>query len=50
LILDGIDEGFNMHIVEDAVKGIDLDGSLKAAWDEMKSKGVNVVQSDSIVA
>jgi nicotinamidase/pyrazinamidase len=49
-ILDGIDEGFNMHIVEDAVKGIDLDGSLKAAWDEMKSKGVNVVQSDSIVA
>ncbi|NBC03610.1 MAG: bifunctional nicotinamidase/pyrazinamidase, partial [Bacteroidetes bacterium] len=32
-ILDGIDEGLNMHIVEDAVKGIDLDGSLDAAWD-----------------
>lgn len=49
-ILDGIDEGFNMHIIEDAVKGIDLDGSLDAAWDEMKSKGMNVVHSDSILA
>jgi nicotinamidase/pyrazinamidase len=49
-ILDGMDEGFNMHIVEDAVKGIDLDGSLEDAWNEMKSKGVNIVQSDSILA
>lgn len=49
-IVDGIKEGFNMHIVKDAVKGIDLDGSLDAAWDEMKTKGVNVVQSDSILA
>lgn len=49
-ILDGIDEGFNMHIVEDAVKGIDLNGSLDAAWEKMKAKGVNNVQSDSILA
>lgn len=48
-VVDGIKEGFNMHIIEDAVKGIDLDGSLDAAWDEMKSKGVDVVQSDSIL-
>ncbi|MCG2590032.1 bifunctional nicotinamidase/pyrazinamidase [Rhodohalobacter sulfatireducens] len=48
-ILDGIDEGFNMHIVEDAVKGIDLDGSLDAAWDEMKEKGVNIVTSDDLL-
>ncbi len=49
-ILDGIEEGFNMHIIEDAVKGIDLDGSLDAAWNEMKSKGVNVLHSDSSLA
>ncbi|MDZ7719109.1 MAG: bifunctional nicotinamidase/pyrazinamidase [Balneolaceae bacterium] len=48
-ILDGIDEGFNMHIVKDAVKGIDLDGSLDAAWDEMKEKGVNIVTSENLL-
>lgn len=48
-ILDGIDEGFNMHIVEDAVKGIDLEGSLDAAWDEMREKGVNIVTSDDLL-
>lgn len=48
-ILDGIDEGFNMHIVEDAVKGIDLDGSLEAAWNEMKQKGVDIVTSDDLL-
>jgi len=49
-ILDGIDEGFNMHIVEDAVKGIDLDGSLDEAWDEMKKKGVKITQSEDILS
>jgi nicotinamidase/pyrazinamidase len=48
-ILDGIDEGFNMYIVKDAVKGIDLDGSLDAAWDEMREKGVNIVTSDEFL-
>lgn len=48
-VLDGIDEGFNMHIVEDAVKGIDLEGSLYAAWDEMKEKGVNIVTSEDLL-
>lgn len=48
-ILDGIDEGFNMHIVKDAVKGIDLDGSLDAAWNEMKDKGVNIVTSEDLL-
>jgi nicotinamidase/pyrazinamidase len=48
-ILDGIDEGFNMYIVKDAVKGIDLDGSLDAAWNEMKDKGVNIVTSDDLL-
>lgn len=48
-ILDGIDEGFNMHIVEDAVKGIDLNGSLDAAWKEMKEKGVRITDSEEIL-
>jgi nicotinamidase/pyrazinamidase len=49
-VLDGIDEGFSMHIVEDAVKGIDLDGSLDEAWDEMKKKGVKITQSEDILS
>ena len=49
-ILDGIDEGFNMHIVEDAVKGIDLNDSLDEAWDEMKKKGVKITQSKDILS
>mgnify|MGYP006271777987 CR=1 FL=1 len=48
-ILDGIDEGFNMHIVEDAVKGIDLDGSLDKAWEEMREKGVHVTDAGSLL-
>lgn len=48
-ILDGIDEGFTMHIVEDAVEGIDLNGSLDQAWREMKEKGVLVTTSDSLL-
>jgi nicotinamidase/pyrazinamidase len=47
-VLDGIDEGFTMHIVEDAVRGIDLNGSLEAAWNEMREKGVHVVSSSEI--
>lgn len=49
-VLDGIKEGFTMNIVEDAVKGIDLDGSLEAAWDEMKDAGVNITNSDSLIS
>lgn len=49
-VLDGLKEGFNMHIVKDAVKGIDIDGSVESAWDEMKGEGVDVVHSESILA
>jgi nicotinamidase/pyrazinamidase len=49
-VLDGIDEGFTMHIIEDAVKGINLDGSLDQAWKEMKNKGVNVIKSGEILS
>lgn len=49
-VLDGIKEGFNLHIVKDAVKGIDLEGSLAAAWQEMKEAGVNITTSDSLIS
>lgn len=48
-ILDGIDEGFSMHIVKDAVRGIDLEGSLDTAWKEMKQKGVKITTSQEIL-
>ena len=49
-ILDGIDEGFTMYIVEDAVKGIDLNGSIDEAWAEMKKKGVKLTHSKDILS
>ena len=47
-ILDGIDEGFTMHIVKDAVRGIDLNGSLDSAWNEIESKGASIITSEDI--
>lgn len=49
-ILDGIDEGFKMHIVKDAVMGIDLDGSVEQAWKEMKEKGVKITTSGELLS
>lgn len=48
-VLDGIDEGFTMHLVTDAVRGIDLEGSLGQAVEEMKQKGARFVTSDELL-
>ncbi|MEX0945545.1 MAG: bifunctional nicotinamidase/pyrazinamidase [Balneolaceae bacterium] len=48
-VLDGLKEGFNMILVEDAVRGIDLNGSLESSLQEMKSKGVQFVQSIDLI-
>jgi len=48
-VLDGIKDGFNLYVVEDAVLGIDMDGSVDAAWQEMKEAGAAVVKSDQIL-
>lgn len=48
-ILDGIDEGFKMYLVQDAVRGINLNGSLQTALDDMKEKGAVFVTSDQIL-
>lgn len=47
-VLDGIDEGFKMYLVEDAVRGIDLNGSLQNALAEMREKGALLITSDQI--
>ena len=38
--LDARREGFEVHVVEEAVRGIDLGGSLERAWRQMETAGV----------
>jgi len=47
-VLDGLKENFNVFVIEDAVKGINIDGSVKQAWKEMKDDGAVVLTSDTI--
>jgi len=47
-VLDGIKENFNVFVIEDAVKGINIDGSVEQAWKEMKDDGAVVLTSDTI--
>lgn len=48
-VLDGISEGFKVVIIEDAVAGIDLNGSEEQAWQEMAQAGVNKVFSHDLL-
>jgi nicotinamidase/pyrazinamidase len=47
--LDGLKEGFEVTVVEDAVKGIDMDGSAAQAWDEMTEAGAKRVTSSELL-
>ena len=38
--IDGAREGFEVAVIEDACRGIDLDGSLDAAWEQMAAANV----------
>lgn len=49
-VLDGIKEGFDLFVVEDAVKGIDLDGSVDQAWEEMMEAGANKISSQDLLS
>jgi nicotinamidase/pyrazinamidase len=40
--------GFNVYVIEDATRGIDLNGSLAAAWKQMTEAGVKRIQSSDI--
>lgn len=45
--LDGRKEGFEVYVIEDATRGIDQNGSLAKAWEEMNAAGVQVVSSEA---
>ncbi|WP_284614569.1 bifunctional nicotinamidase/pyrazinamidase [Aquabacterium humicola] len=40
--------GFETYVIEDASRGIDLNGSLAAAWKSMAAKGVKRIQSGDL--
>ena len=48
--LDARKAGFKAYVIEDASRGIDLNGSLKTAWDQMAKAGVRRIQSTDLVA
>jgi nicotinamidase/pyrazinamidase len=48
--LDARREGFDVHVVEDAVRGIDLQGSLARAWQAMEAAGVRRLREADLPA
>jgi nicotinamidase/pyrazinamidase len=46
--LDGRRQGFAMYVIEDAVRGIDTEGSLAQAWSAMRAAGVGVVTAEAV--
>lgn len=48
--LDARKAGFDVYVIEDATRAIDLNGSLAAAWKQMRAKGVKRIQSADIEA
>jgi nicotinamidase/pyrazinamidase len=48
--MDARKAGFAVYVVEDACRGIDLNGSVDKAWKEMTAAGVKRIQSGDIEA
>ena len=48
--LDARKLGFEVFVIEDATRAIDLNGSLAAAWKQMSAKGVKRIQSGDIAS
>lgn len=49
-VIDGLQEGFDVYVVEDAVKGIDIEGSVDQAWSEMQDAGAEKVTSKDLLS
>jgi nicotinamidase/pyrazinamidase len=47
--IDSRRAGFTTYVIEDACRGIDLQGSLAAAWQRMAREGVRRIQSADIL-
>jgi nicotinamidase/pyrazinamidase len=49
-VLDGLNEGFSVTVIEDAVKGIDIENSVVQAWDEMQGAGAMRTNSYALLS
>jgi nicotinamidase/pyrazinamidase len=49
-VLDGLNEGFSVTVIEDAVKGIDIENSVVQAWDEMQVAGAMRTNSYALLS
>lgn len=48
-VLDGLKEGFKVTVIEDAVKGINMDGLVDKAWKEMEDAGAERIGSEQLL-
>lgn len=48
-VLDGLKENFEVYVIEDAVRGIDIEDSVEQAWDEMKEAGAQKIMSSELL-
>ena len=46
--IDARKQGFEAVVIDDASRGIDLDGSLAKAWDDMTAAGVQRIESTAL--
>lgn len=49
-VLDALAYGYKVDVLEDACRGIDIDGSVAQAWEKMLAAGARVIQSDELLA
>ncbi|MGO1120495.1 bifunctional nicotinamidase/pyrazinamidase [Rhodovibrionaceae bacterium A322] len=47
--MDALAEGYETFLVNDACRGIDLEGSLDAAYSDMRAKGVTLLESSQLL-
>ena len=46
--IDGAELGYNVNVIQDACRAIDLDGSLEKSLNDMKSKGVKFLSTSDL--
>ena len=47
--LDARATGFEVGVIEDACRAIDLDGSLEGAWNDLRAAGVQRIRSEALL-
>ena len=46
--MDARNAGLNVYVVDDACRGIDINGSVAKAWEDMTKVGVKKIKSSDI--